>query len=164
MTRVYVSIGSNVDKENNICRALRALTTRFGPLEQSAIYETRPVGFNGDNFLNLVVAFNTSDGLDTVSETLTELEQCAGRQRHVSGFMPRTLDLDLLLFGDLIRHDASYDLPRWEIQRYAYVLQPLAEIAPDQLHPELGVDFKTLMAKLDLSDQSLQVVTLDCRD
>ncbi len=164
MTRVYVSIGSNINKENNVCRALQTLAARFGPLEQSTIYKTGPVGFNGDDFLNLVVAFDTSDELDTVSETLTELEENAGRQRHKSNFMPRTLDLDLLLFGDLVRHDASYDLPRREIQRYAYVLQPLAEIAPDQLHPELGVNFKTLMAKLDLSDQALRPVILDCRD
>ena len=158
---VFVSIGSNVDREANIRYALDKLAEHYGPLKQSTIYKSAPVGFTGDDFLNLVVGFETAEDLETVSATLAAMESTAGRRRPSTSFSPRTLDLDLLLYGDLIRHDDRYDLPRNEIRQYAFVLRPLAEIAPHYRHPELGLDFQTLLQQTDFSEQPLTAIKLD---
>ncbi len=146
MTRAYVSIGSNLDPERNVRGALTALRQGFGPLAESTVYESEPVGFDGPNFYNLVVGFETTDDLDTVVRKLADIEHAFGRRRD-GGDGSRTLDLDLLLFGELVRHDDGLDLPRPDIQAYAFVLRPLAELAPDMRHPETGRTFGDMWAR-----------------
>lgn len=155
MTRAYVSVGSNVEPGANVRRGLAALERRFGPLVVSPIYETRAVGFSGNDFLNLVVALDTDMGADALHEVLRDIEDAAGRRRGGPKFADRTLDLDLLLYGDEVRHDDDLELPRGEILRYAFVLRPLADIAPDAEHPVVGKSFRELWAAFDDPEQVL---------
>jgi 2-amino-4-hydroxy-6-hydroxymethyldihydropteridine diphosphokinase len=133
----FVSIGSNVERERHIREAIGALRQHFGPLLLSPIYETEAVGFAGDPFFNLVAAFASDAPAADIAATLDDIERAHGRVRGGERFGPRVLDLDLLLVGDVC--DASLRLPRAEIQKYAFVLKPLADIAPDLVLPGTGV-------------------------
>jgi len=147
--RVYVSIGSNVDREHNIPGGLQALYRRFGPLAVSTVYECPAVGFEGEDFYNLVVGFDSEEPIADVHAALHEIEDRYGRDRSKPKFSPRTLDLDLLLYGDRIWREGRLVLPRPEIDRVAFVLGPLAELAGDRLHPVHDVPFTALWARFD---------------
>lgn len=149
MPKTYVSIGSNVERDLHVPQALRELEERFGPLDTSSVYETAAVGFDGDPFYNLVVGFNTDEPVEMVAAALHELEQRHSRSRHAKKFAPRTLDLDLILYGDLVHRDAKPFVPRDEITRYAFMLEPLAEIAPDLVGPLGGRTYGELWAVFD---------------
>lgn len=144
MTRVYISIGSNIDRKQNIGTALTALDSAFGQLETSTIYESKAMGFDGDPFFNLVAGLDTEKDLSQVIALLDGIEHRQGRKRGDARFGPRTIDLDLLIYGKHIQHDNALDLPREEIQQYAFVLGPLAELAPDDIHPETGKNFSQM--------------------
>ncbi len=135
MTEVHVGAGSNIDAATNLRWAVHALGLHFGALTCSSVYESPAFGFEGPDFLNLVVRFRSDSGVDAVEAVLSELENGRGRDSgERSG--SRTLDLDLLLFG--ARVDARRRLPRADILRYPFVLAPLAEIAPALPHPLTG--------------------------
>lgn len=156
MPQVYVSIGSNQQPRQNITRAIGLLRNAFGQIESSPVYETRAVGFDGDDFLNLVVRFETDKALDEVGRMLQDIERQCGRARSQQRFAPRTMDLDLLLYDDLVRHDEQWDIPRHEITEYAFVARPLAELAPDGRHPENGLTFAQIWQQGDFSGQDMQ--------
>ena len=160
MTRVYISVGSNQQPRQNVRRALDYLQQRFAPLVVSPVYESVAVGFDGDNFLNLVVAFDTGLSLAELDAELDRIEQDCGRVRSAQRFTSRTMDLDLLLYGELVRHDDEWDLPRREIASYAFVLKPLADIAPELQHPETGISFSRMWQEGDFDSQSLWQVDL----
>jgi 2-amino-4-hydroxy-6-hydroxymethyldihydropteridine diphosphokinase len=149
MTRGYISIGSNIDKERNIPSAIRALRKCLGPLTLSGIYETEAVGFSGACFYNLVASFDSDLDVKAVGKILRHIETEHGRTREAQKFSPRTLDLDLILYGDLIVSNGRLRIPRDEILRYAFVLEPLAEIAPELRHPVTGESYAELWAKFD---------------
>lgn len=152
MPRVYVSVGSNVKREANIRSAVRRLRERFGALTLSRVYDSDPVGFAGAPFFNLVAGFDSRLPVERLREALAEIEREQGRRRGAERFGPRTLDLDLLLYGDLV--DPAHNLPRAEILRHAFVLAPLAEIAAHERHPATGETFGELWAKfLDLQQR-----------
>jgi 2-amino-4-hydroxy-6-hydroxymethyldihydropteridine diphosphokinase len=155
VTQVYISIGSNQQPRKYVAIALEAINTFFSPIELSPVYESVAVGFEGDNFFNLVVGFDTELSLTDLDKKLNQIEQDCGRKRGEERFTSRTMDLDLLLYGDLVRHDDHWDIPRGEITRYAFVLKPLAELVPDFIHPELGLSFLQLWQQGDFSDQDL---------
>lgn len=160
MTRVFVGLGSNIDREDNVRKGLKALGEKFGDLTISSVYESEAFGFEGENFFNLVVAFETTLSLAEISSGLHEIEYQFGRTRNEQRFSSRTLDLDLLLFGDLVRHDDEYDLPREDVTCYAFALRPMAEIAGDLVHPELGQSYAELWQSFDRPDQDLWPVDL----
>ena len=140
MVQVYVSIGSNIDREQMIRSCINSLTEVFGELSKSSVYESISVGFEGDNFFNMVVGFEANDPEQLVA-TLRQIEQAHGRTREEKKYASRTLDLDLLLFGDQDLHSKGFDVPRDEITRYAFVLGPLAELIPDTVHPIIRKTF-----------------------
>jgi 2-amino-4-hydroxy-6-hydroxymethyldihydropteridine diphosphokinase len=149
VTRGYISIGSNIEKEKNIHSALRELAMFFGGLIVSSTYETEPVGFNGDTFHNLVVGFDSDLDVETIAKQLRQIELDHGRRRGCKKFSSRTLDLDLILYGDLVTSDGRLQIPRDEIEKYAFVLEPLAEIAGDQKHPVSQLSYRELWERFD---------------
>lgn len=144
MPTVYISIGSNIDRVHHIRSSINALKSYFHDLRLSSVYETEAQGFDGDPFYNLVVGFDTEKSVDELMTILRSIEGLHGRVRGQEKFSPRTLDLDLLLYGQQIFADK--DIPRAEITRYEFVLLPLAEIAPQLIHPRLN---KTILALWD---------------
>lgn len=135
MTTAYVSMGSNIEPQKHIQQGLQALAQIYGELVVSSVYESQAVGFEGDNFLNLVVSFETETEPVAIDEQLKHIEQQAGRERGEEQFVARSLDLDLLVYNDLVIINNKLSLPRDEILKYAFVLLPLAEIAPQRKHP-----------------------------
>jgi 2-amino-4-hydroxy-6-hydroxymethyldihydropteridine diphosphokinase len=159
VTRGYISIGSNIDKDKNIQASLKALEKLFGNLVLSSIYESEPVGFSGDTFYNVVVGFDSGLDVKTVAKNLRQIELDQGRTRDCKKFSARSLDLDLILFGDLILSDGRLQIPRDEIERYAFVLEPLAEIAGTSKHPISHLSFAELWEKFDKSNLEQKRVT-----
>ena len=147
--RGYISIGSNIDKELHITASLRALEQQFGALIVSSVYESEAVGFSGDAFHNLIVGFDSDLEVKAVAKQLRQIELDNGRTRDSQKFSARTLDLDLILYGDLIISDGRLQIPRDEIEKYAFVLEPLAEIAPTGIHPVSGVSYADLWENFD---------------
>ena len=136
MVDVYVGLGSNIEPLRYLKQAATELQRQFGQVVSSDVYRSEPLGFDGDDFLNLVVRLRTTADPDTVAEILSSLEQAASRHRDGPKFGPRTLDLDLLLYG--WRVDAKRRLPRADIALYSFVIAPLAELAPSMTHPLSG--------------------------
>ena len=149
MLRGYISIGSNIDRDHIIPSSLRALKKQFGKLIISSVYETEPIGFIGAPFYNLVVGFDSDLEVKTVGKILKQMEADHGRVPGGGKFSSRKLDLDLLLYGDLIISKGRMQIPRDEITHYAFVLEPLAEIAPNLEHPILHQIYAELWDAFD---------------
>ena len=164
MTRVYAGLGSNVEKEKNIPAALNTLADHFSPLIISTVYESEPLGFRGDNFYNLVIGFDTDLSVLEVVRIFKSIESSLGRtpsvQDTTSETISHTLDIDLLLFGDLIQHDDQIDVPRGDIKQYPFVVCPLAEIAGETKHPETGLSIVDMWQSFDKYRHHLKSVKL----
>lgn len=160
MTEAFISIGSNVEREHNLRAADRALRA-LGRVRHSTVYESEAVGFEGDPFYNLVTALETDLPVERLAAELARIEAEHGRERHGARFAPRTLDLDLMLFGDVVSDRPKLLLPRPEITRYAFMLRPLAELAGALRHPLLGESYATLWERFDDPGQRLWPVAFD---
>jgi 2-amino-4-hydroxy-6-hydroxymethyldihydropteridine diphosphokinase len=147
LTTIYLGLGSNIERKKNFRFALTKLGQAFGDLQLSNIYETKAEGFIGDNFYNMVIKIESSLNLTEINKTLKGIEEQAGRTISDKKFAPRTLDIDILLFGNE-NHQPELDIPRKEITRYNFVLQPLSEIAPELIHPEHHKTMATLKQEL----------------
>jgi 2-amino-4-hydroxy-6-hydroxymethyldihydropteridine diphosphokinase len=161
MTQVYVSIGSNVDRERHVRAALAALEKEFGALRVSPIYETEAVGFKGAAFYNLVAGFDTDCSVAALSAWLRALEDAHGRVRGDAKFSDRTLDVDLLVYGDASGMVDGVQLPRDETTRYAFVLKPLVDIDPALILPGESADCQTLWQQHPDVHVRMPVVALD---
>lgn len=155
MATAYISVGSNVEAEANIRNGLQLLEQEYGALRLSPVYRSTAVGFEGDDFLNLVVAFECLSDVQLLAETLDEIENRCGRVRDGVRFGPRTLDLDLLLYGDLVLDQPGLKIPRDEILSYAFVLRPLADLEPQGIHPVEQRDYASLWAEREATAQTL---------
>jgi 2-amino-4-hydroxy-6-hydroxymethyldihydropteridine diphosphokinase len=156
--QVYLSLGSNIKREENIRDCLDALADEYGALSISSVFESESVGFRGDPFFNLVVRLQTAQTVDALSTTLKKIEYRQGRERHQSKYSGRTLDIDILLFDDLCGEFDGICLPRPEITDNAYVLWPLAEIAGDLALPGTHSRIAELWEEFDKLKQQLQPV------
>ena len=161
MVEVYISLGSNVERKRNLRKALGLLADHFGSLRCSSVYESEAVGFVGDPFLNLVSRVKTDADVYAVSHLLKDIERQCGRRRNGPRYSARTLDLDLLLFGELVIRENGLILPRDEITTQAFVLKPLAEVAGDRVHPTTGQTYAELWAAFDHDPQSLETIEIE---
>ncbi len=161
MEQVFVGMGSNINREVNIQRGLVALGDLFGELLLSNIYESISYGFDGDNFYNLVAGFFTDKNPAEVARMLRDTEYEFGRIKKVARYSSRTLDIDLLLYGDLISDNKNLRIPREDILKYSFVLCPLAEIAPELKHPVVKKSYKQLWLDYEKSGDDLWKVDMD---
>lgn len=161
MARVFISLGSNINREVNTREGVRALGEHFGELLLSSVYESEAVGFEGDAFYNMVIACDSDNGVHTVNKILAEIEDANGRDRTGPRFSSRTLDLDLLLYDDLIIDEKGLSLPRDEILKNAFVLWPLAEIAPEIIHPVANQSYVDLWEAFDKSKEQLKPIEFE---
>ncbi len=160
MPRIYVGIGSNIDREANVRAAVRGLREKYGVLTLSSVYESEAVGFDGADFYNLVAAFDSTETVNEIGDFLRGLELRQGRQRGGPRFASRTLDVDLLLYGDKVVEEGRIRLPRDEITACAFVLCPLAEIAGSERHPVSGRSYEELWREFDARGQRLAPLSL----
>jgi len=156
---VYVGIGSNVNAKQNISSGIAALRTEFGKVQLSPFYRSTAVGFRGDDFINLAARIRTEMQPLELKQFLNRLEDHYGRRRDLPKFSDRTLDIDILLYDDLYLHCPSLVLPRPEILKYAHVLRPLADLAPELLHPVRHVTIAELWA--DFSGERSGLIAVD---
>ena len=161
MTRVYLAAGGNIAPEEKLPQALHGLRAAFGELEVSPCYANAAVGFVGEDFHNLVVGFDTDLALPAVLERLHAIESACGRERDAPKWAPRAMDLDVLLFGGLVGEFPGAVLPRPDLLKRAYMLGPLAELAPHLRHPTAGRTIAELWAAFDRRDWQPRLVTCD---
>lgn len=144
MVEVTAGLGGNIEPRTHLKAALGYLTKRFPDLVTSPVYESRAIGFDGANFLNLVVAFETEHPLEDLLAQVREIEAAHHRDRNGSRVSSRTVDIDILTYGELVGDVGGLRLPREDITLYAHVLKPLSDLRPSAIHPELGVSYAEL--------------------
>ncbi|PID46887.1 MAG: 2-amino-4-hydroxy-6-hydroxymethyldihydropteridine diphosphokinase [Proteobacteria bacterium] len=160
-TQVFVDIGSNIDREVNICACVKQLRSDFPDIRFSKAYESKAEGFDGDDFINMSAGFSTDLAFEDLLAYLKALEEKQNRVRDGLKFASRTLDVDILLFGDAVLKPER-DVPRAEILNYPFVLFPLAEIAAAVVHPELGKTIGEIAAESELDKMGIRRVELGC--
>ena len=139
---------------------MRELNSRFDVTRKSSVYSSKSVGFDGADFLNLVIEAHTDLAPAEVVQTLEEIHALAGRVRDSERFASREIDIDLLMYGQLCSNDRKLKLPRDDVLRYGFVLLPLAEIAPDLLHPESGRTMASYQAEMAAREVTTRVTEL----
>lgn len=164
MSKVYVSIGSNINRYQHIAASLDALFQHFGELEISPVYESETIGFKGDHFLNLVAAFSSALSVGDLSTLLRKIEHDNGRTREGPRFSSRSLDIDILTYDSMVGNIDGVSLPRAEIIENAFVLRPLADIAANQLHPKLKQSYSELWQAYDQASQKLWPIDFKWQD
>jgi 2-amino-4-hydroxy-6-hydroxymethyldihydropteridine diphosphokinase len=155
MTCVYLGLGSNIERERYLVAGLDALARLFGELQLSPVYDSEAIGFEGQPFLNMVVAVDTDLAVAALFKQLRQIEWEHGRPVNASRFSSRQLDIDLLTYGDASGVIDGVVLPREEILENAFVLRPLADLAPDVRHPVDGRSYAQLWAAYDQASQAL---------
>ncbi len=153
--QLFLGLGSNIQPVYHLREGLQALTDLLGNLTVSPIYESEPVGFSGPNFLNMVVGVKTELSLDCILKALRDIEVRYGRLPEIKKWSSRTLDIDVLLYGHQAGEICGIQLPRSDILECAFVLWPLADIAPDVQHPLAFDSFAALKSKQLLTQKLL---------
>ncbi len=154
--RLWLSLGSNIERERSLRAALRALRERFGELVVSPVYESEAVGFDGEPFHNLVVGIDSDLPLGELNDWMHALEAANGRIRGKQRFAARTLDVDILTWGQALGEFDGVHVPRDEILKYAFVLGPLADVAPHERHPLNGRTYASLWRDFDRDNQPMR--------
>lgn len=164
---VYLGLGSNIFPEKYLPLVIAELKSLFGTLSISNIYKSTAVGFDGPDFWNLVVHLSTSINLNNLRLTLREIEYKLGRDLNAQKYSSRTVDIDILLYGDLTGIIDELTLPREEVTYNAFVLRPLSELNPEGIHPQSQLSYKTLWQnfsgdrKLELVKNGHEILNLD---
>ena len=160
MTEAFVGIGSNIEPRRFLSAGIRLLRERFDSLELSPVYRNSAVGFDGDDFFNLVAGFSSArEPLDLAAD-LRAIEDRCQRDRSLPRYAPRTLDLDLLLYGDALFSIDGLEIPRPEILQRSYILKPMADLRPDMLHPAGKLSFAELWQRFDAASHPLHRIEM----
>ncbi|MFT5259064.1 MAG: 2-amino-4-hydroxy-6-hydroxymethyldihydropteridine diphosphokinase [Saprospiraceae bacterium] len=163
MPIVAMSLGSNIDREKNIRFAVKELESQFGEIVASPVYLAQAVGFEGPSFYNLAVLLETELPMESVMAINHAIEAGAGRLRGEKSYGSRTLDIDILLYGEESFRGQGRNIPRDEIENAAYVLKPLLDILPDGTHPVSGELYADLWAGFEPVGDGLQQTDFDLR-
>jgi 2-amino-4-hydroxy-6-hydroxymethyldihydropteridine diphosphokinase len=158
--RVFVAAGSNLDAEKHLPRACAEIKHSWNDAAFSRAYRNVAVGFDGPDFINLVVGFTTAQPLDAVIARLRAIETQCGRPRYAPKWASRTMDLDVLLYGDRVEKTSEYTLPRPDLLKRPYMLGPLAEIAPEVMHPTERKSIAVLWREFDRDGHAMTAVEL----
>jgi 2-amino-4-hydroxy-6-hydroxymethyldihydropteridine diphosphokinase len=159
MAQVFVAAGSNVEPERHLTLAAIELQRVFGEIHFSPWYRNRAVGFEGDDFINFVVGFETAAPVQDVVARLREIETLCGRPREAAKWAPRSMDLDILMYDNLVCEDAQLKLPRPDLLKRAYMLGPMADLAPEVVHPTAHVTIGELWERFDRGAHALEPVS-----
>ena len=159
--RIFVGIGSNIDREKNIKSCMSILKGVYGDMMISPVYETESMGFDGPNFYNLVSCFETDQSVYELKNTLNEIENDHGRHFNETKFSSRTLDIDILYYDDLVLSDDKIQIPRKEICEYDFVLKPLVDLVPDFIHPTRNISHKDMMNNIKIKKQIISTINID---
>ncbi len=146
MARVYLGLGSNIERERYITAGLDALAARFGELALSPVYDCPAIGFDGQPFLNMVVGIDTALSVGELARELRHIEIEHGRAADAPRYSARQLDIDILTYDELSGQVDGVSLPRGELLETAFVLRPMADLEPERIHPVAGQDYATLWA------------------
>jgi 2-amino-4-hydroxy-6-hydroxymethyldihydropteridine diphosphokinase len=157
---VFVAAGSNLDPRHNLETACAAIAHSWPDARFSRAYSNVAVGFDGPDFINLVTGFSTAQPLDAVIARLRAIETQCGRPRFAPKWASRTMDLDVLLFGDRVEKTADYTLPRPDLLKRPYMLGPLAELAPQVQHPTEHKTIGALWKEFDDGAHAMVAVPL----
>jgi len=142
MNLVHLNIGSNQNRQTNIRLAIESLELHFSDIVLSSLFESPSEGFKGNDFYNVGVNITTLKTTNEVVDILRDIENSLGRDRSLPKFSSRIIDLDLVLYGGII--DETLNVPRKDILKYAFVLAPLAELNPQEIHPLEGTSYHSL--------------------
>jgi 2-amino-4-hydroxy-6-hydroxymethyldihydropteridine diphosphokinase len=149
MPQVYIAAGSNIEPERHLAMAVAELERQFPGVRCSPWYRNRAVGFEGEDFINFVAGFTTALPVGEVLQRLHAIEEHCGRPREAPRWAPRSMDLDVLLYDDLICQEPHLKLPRPDLLKRAYMLGPLAALAPDLIHPTEKQTIGELWSRFD---------------
>jgi 2-amino-4-hydroxy-6-hydroxymethyldihydropteridine diphosphokinase len=158
MAEVYVAAGSNIEPERNLTLASQELVRVFPDTRFSSWYRNPAIGFQGDDFINFAAGFSSDLPVHEVVRNLQAIETLCGRPRGAPRWAPRSMDLDILLYDALICDEPKLKLPRPDLLKRAFMLGPLAELAPDLLHPTAGVTVRELWSRFDAAAHPMQKV------
>lgn len=159
MNKAWLGLGSNVNAEAHIRAGIAELGKQFGHISLSPVYASAAVGFEGDDFINLVARVETVMQPVELRQYLRDLEDRYGRKRDVPKFSDRVLDIDILLYDDLVIFSPLLEIPRAEILKFSHVLKPLADLDPDLLHPSELRTLADIWETSDLDDSYLQLLS-----
>ena len=161
MANVYLGLGSNISPVDNLRFGVSELRRRYGDLQVSAVYKSTAFGFDGDDFLNVVVQLRSEETPYAMCEEIDLIHNLAGRENRSSKWEARSLDIDILLYNDLVMDDGAVRVPRCDILEYSFVLRPLAELAPDLVHPVTGITMLSHWQQFDAASHPLEVFSVD---
>ena len=156
MANVYLGLGSNISPVDNLRVGIAELRRRYGDLRISTVYKSVALGFDGDDFLNVVVQLRSEETPHAICEEIELIHNLTGRERQGHKWEARPLDIDLLLYNDLVMDDPPVRVPRRDILVYSFVLRPLAELAPDLVHPVTGDTMLSHWQQFDAASHPLE--------
>ena len=159
--KIFVGIGSNIDREKNIRSCITILRDLYGEMIISPVYETQSMGFDGPNFYNLVSCFETDESIYDLKNNLNKIENNHGRHFNETKFSSRTLDIDILYYDDLVLSDDKVQIPRKEICEYDFVLKPLIDLVPEFIHPVHNISHKEIMDKIKIKNQIISIININ---
>jgi 2-amino-4-hydroxy-6-hydroxymethyldihydropteridine diphosphokinase len=163
VANVYLALGSNDEPVRMLGQAYHALNQYFSPLTMSPVYKNKAIGFEGADFYNCVSHFVTEKSLLAVSEIVRDIQYALDTDYDAHQFNVRKLDLDLLIYDDVVENTLGKAIPHADITQYAFMLKPLVDIAADYQHPTLDKTFQQLWDAFPHKAHTLQLIPFTWR-